>query len=223
MFSQACVKNSVGRGGKVHTLGRHPLGRHPLWADIPLSRPTWADPPGQTPPWADTPLGRHPPGADPPGQTPPLQWSDGMHPAGMHNYCPQMKLREGNVFTGVCDSVHRGMPGPRGGYLVFGGWYLVLGGVWSRGVPGGDPPGWPLLRVVRILLECILLVLLNFWKISVLFVGPLLSLFWTPGDVSHMFTKPLAFFCCLYTIDSSDSTLARHLPHRVKQGRRSTY
>ena len=32
-------------------------------------------------------------------------------------YRPQTKLREGNVFTGVCDSVHRGVPGP--------------GGVWS--------------------------------------------------------------------------------------------
>ena len=30
-------------------------------------------------------------------------------------------------------------------------------GVWSRGdVPGGDPPGWPLLWAVCILLECIL-------------------------------------------------------------------
>ena len=30
------------------------------------------------------------------------------------------------------------------------------GGTWSWGVRGGDPPGWLLLRVVRILLECIL-------------------------------------------------------------------
>ena len=46
-------------------------------------------------------------------------------------YRPQTKLREGNVFTGVCDSVHRG------------GRCLVPGGVWSRGVPGpgGSGPG----------------------------------------------------------------------------------
>ena len=43
-----------------------------------------------------------------------------------------------------------GRPGPGGeGYLV---WRWV----WSWGVPGGDPPGQLLLRVVRILLECIL-------------------------------------------------------------------
>ena len=41
------------------------------------------------------------------------------------HYHPQMKLREGNVFTHVCDS--------------FQGGCLVPGGVWSRGclVPGG--------------------------------------------------------------------------------------
>ena len=52
-------------------------------------------------------------------------------------YRPQAKLREGNVFTGVCDSVHGGgagacfrggVPGPRGGYGPGGGG------------PGGDPP-----------------------------------------------------------------------------------
>ena len=71
---------------------------------------------------------------------------------------PATKLGQGYVFTRVCDSVHRG----GGGSLVPGG--LVPRGVWSRGeclvpgrgVPGGDPPGWPLLRAVRILLECIL-------------------------------------------------------------------
>ena len=63
-------------------------------------------------------------------------------------YRPQTKLREGNVFTGVCDSVHGGVPGP-GGCLFTGG-CLVLGGACSGGglllapgeggVPGGDPP-----------------------------------------------------------------------------------
>ena len=38
--------------------------------------------------------------------------ADGMHPTGMHScYRLQMKLWEGNVFTGVCDSVQRGVPG----------------------------------------------------------------------------------------------------------------
>ena len=41
----------------------------------------------------------------------------------IHCYRPQTKLREGNIFTGVCDSVYGGVPGPGGG-------------AWSRGVPG---------------------------------------------------------------------------------------
>ena len=45
-----------------------------------------------------------------------------------------------------------GVPG-RGSAL---GGVWSWGGVWSQGVPGGDPPGWLLLRAVRILLECIL-------------------------------------------------------------------
>ena len=45
-------------------------------------------------------------------------------------------------------------PGGRGG-LVPGG-CLLRGGACSGGAPGGDPPRWLLLRVVRILLECIL-------------------------------------------------------------------
>ena len=59
---------------------------------------------------------------------------------------PATKLGQGNVFTGICDSVNRGggVPGPGGS------------------APGGEPSpsGRPLLRVVRILLECIL-VLMN--------------------------------------------------------------
>ena len=71
----------------------------------------------QTPPWADTP----PPGQThpPPGQTPPLP-ADGTDPTGMHScyYRPQRSCGQGYVFTGVCDSVHRGglwrtPPGPR--------------------------------------------------------------------------------------------------------------
>ena len=44
-----------------------------------------------------------------------------------------------------------------GGCLVPGRG-LVLGGAWSQGKPGGDPPGRLLLRAVRILLECILVI-----------------------------------------------------------------
>ena len=49
----------------------------------------------------------------------------------------------------ACVCLQGGVPGPRvclppGGCLLRGG------------VPGGDPPGRPLLRAVRILLECIL-------------------------------------------------------------------
>ena len=53
----------------------------------------------------------------------------------MNSLPPATKLGQGYIFTGVCDSVHRG-----GGCLVRG----VSGpggGVWSGGVPGGDPPG----------------------------------------------------------------------------------
>ena len=77
---------------------------------------------------------------------------------------PATKLGQGYIFTGVCDSVNGG-----GGVCSQG--CLLLGeGVCSRGVsapggggcllpggvPGGDPLGRPLLRAVRILLECIL-------------------------------------------------------------------
>ena len=75
-----------------------------------------------------TPRSRHPPSQQM------ATVADGMHPTGMHScYRLQMKLREGNVFTGVCDSVHRGVPGP-------GGVWSWEGGTWSQGVPGGAPP-----------------------------------------------------------------------------------
>ena len=128
-------------------------------------------------------------------------------------------LGQGNVFTGICNSVHRGgllLGGLLSGDLLWGwgggvwGWMgvssqgiiylnyfsllrgggesaqrcLLLGvsalggvsalreGVWSGEclLPGvvcswgglvETPPGWPLLRVVRILLECILV--LDIW------------------------------------------------------------
>ena len=52
------------------------------------------------------------------------------------------------LFTGEVP-VPGGVPGRGGGGLL-------LGGSAPRGVPGGDPPGQLLLRAVRILLECIL-------------------------------------------------------------------
>ena len=50
MFSQACVKNSVHKGGSapVHA------GIHTPWADTPWQTPPRQTPPGQTPPWADS-------------------------------------------------------------------------------------------------------------------------------------------------------------------------
>ena len=63
----------------------------------------------------------------------------------LYFYRPQTKLREGNVFTGVCDSVHRGSVWSQGGAWSGGGVPAPEGGVWSGGsgperVPGGDPP-----------------------------------------------------------------------------------
>ena len=79
---------------------------------------------------------------------------------------PATKLGQGYIFTGVCDSVNRGVPAPvlgvsapgGGGCLVPGGVVWSQGGlgvpapgggtcsrrVWSGlvgGVPGGYPPG----------------------------------------------------------------------------------
>ena len=69
-------------------------------------------------------------------------------------YRPQTKLREGNVFTGVCDSVRGGvcLPAPRGvsapgggswsqgGLLLWGGGLSALGGCLLL---GGSAPGGP--------------------------------------------------------------------------------
>ena len=58
----------------------------------------------------------------------------------VHFYRPLTKLREGYVFTGVCDSVHRGacMRGCRGACMVAGGCvWLLPGGRGMHGCSGG--------------------------------------------------------------------------------------
>ena len=77
ILSQACVKNSVHRGGGL--CGRHPLGRHPPWSRHPFPVHAGIHPPPSAC-W-DTPLcsvhaGIHPP---------PATAADGTHPTGMHS------------------------------------------------------------------------------------------------------------------------------------------
>ena len=91
-------------------------------------------------------------------------------------YRPQTKLREGNVFTLVCDSVHRGGVSVYGRFLSGegvcpGGGCLCPAGVSlsSRGVSvQGDPP-YSKERAVRILLECILVSSLDYFDYHLFF------------------------------------------------------
>ena len=60
-----------------------------------------------------------------------------------HNYRPQRSWGKGYIFTGVCDSVHRGVCLLRGGGLLWGDLLpgeCLLWGVYSGGggVPGPD-------------------------------------------------------------------------------------
>ena len=74
---------------------------------------------------------------------------------------PATKLGQGYIFTDVCDSVNTGCASSRGCFLQRGRFlpggecFLPGEGASSRG-GGCFPPGRLLLRVVRILLECIL-------------------------------------------------------------------
>ena len=56
----------------------------------------------------------------------------------------------------------------------------------------------------------------NIWRTEVLFVGPLIPLFWTSGDFNPGFQSQGGSLPCvlshLCTTDSSDSTLVQHLP-----------
>ena len=111
LFTGGCLPQCM--LGYTPPPARHPPGRHPTpgQADIP--------PPGQTPPadtpWADIPL--------PTGRNPLLEdnppWAD--NPPPLISHCcrwhasywnaflpPTTKLGQAYVFTGVCDSVHRG-------------------------------------------------------------------------------------------------------------------
>ena len=104
MFSQASVILFTGGGvypsmywGR-HSPGQTPpeqtsLGRHPL-------------PPSRHPlHLGKHPLDRHPLGKHPLTATA----ADGTHPTGMHScYRPQRSCGQGNIFTPVCHSVHRG-------------------------------------------------------------------------------------------------------------------
>ena len=98
----------------------------------------------------------------------------------MYSYRSQTKLREGNVFTPVCHSVHKGecfpacngqgglLLGPRRGCLPLGpGGCLPLG--LGRVYPLlGRPPRLPLKWAVRILLEqgYFLLIFESWWPIQ---------------------------------------------------------
>ena len=92
---------------------------------------------------------------------------------------PATKLGQGYIFTGVCGSVHTegGFMDSFGGWcmVLFGGCVMVLGGcmvlggmhgprgrgfIWGGWLHSGDPPGRLLLRAVRILLECILVIVI---------------------------------------------------------------
>ena len=74
----------------------------------------------------------------------------------------KLSLGQGNIFTSVCHSVHRGWyPSMHcsGGCAIPA--CLAAGGAWWR-----PPPGRLLLRAVRILLECILVLLISLHGLS---------------------------------------------------------
>ena len=119
----------------------------------------------------------------------------------------------GKVICLKCVSVHRGVPGPGGHYgrcLVWevpglgGAW--SWGRVWSRGVWSGEGAWWRhplrlLLCVVRILLECIL-VMTYFYRAR----GP-----WPPRPLD-----PLLIFAILGFRQASKQSPVKTTSHRVQ-------
>ena len=81
-------------------------------------------------------------------------------------YCPQTKLRKGNVFTSVCQEFcpqGGSRPRPRG-CLPRGGAVQAQGGVSQHALRQTPPPSRRLLlQTVCILLECILVLNLNLY------------------------------------------------------------
>ena len=67
-----------------------------------------------------------------------------------------MKLRQGNIFTPVCDSVHGGGGFSVGGSLSRGGFCPGGVSVQKGSVRETPPQPYGYVRTVRILLECIL-------------------------------------------------------------------
>ena len=127
------------------------------------------------------------------------------------------------MFIGVCLSIG-GVPGP-GVCLLPGGVVPgLLGGCLVRGrVLGGDPPGWLLLRAVRILLECIL-VLIIFLRTSVLFVGPLipppLGFKARVGNLNHTWLRRTCWPLGGQYGSQVDLFLFEHVPTRSSGGSR---
>ena len=71
----------------------------------------------------------------------------------VHIYRLQTKLRKGNVSTLVSDSVHSTGEGE-----VYTPWADTPPGQTPPPWADTPPPGWPLQRMVRILLKCILVI-----------------------------------------------------------------
>ena len=178
--------------------------RPPCQRDLPSCQ---GDPPArETSPTKETPLQAHNQGGNwggsGPGPQPRGNWggsAPGPHPRGKLRGIrsrprPKVKLR------GI-----RSRPTPKGeiqGDQIQAHTQGEIQGdqvhaniqVGNSGGSGPDPPRWLLLRAVRILLECIL-VLKIFWRKSGLFVGPLIFLFWTSGDVFLGFQSQGGFPC----------------------------
>ena len=113
IFSEACVKNSVHRGGLPHCMLEY-------------------TPQEQTPPRADTPGADPPLGVDTPREQTPSKcsacwgiWATSGWYAGMQScYYPQMKFGQGNIINSMCQE-----------FCSQGGGYL------GRYPQVGTPPG----------------------------------------------------------------------------------